>query len=100
MKSSFIKCLFARYLFLILSVCTGSIAYAEHVGGGFHDGGGNYEGNAGYHDDQAVVGNYHPGVGWVAPAIVVNSNDGYTNNCQTTQQCDSYGNCTSTQECN
>lgn len=67
-----------------------------HVGGdqGFHQDNG-YHDNV-YHDD-GYVGNYHPGNGYGDP-VILNAGDGGSD-CQSVQQCDSDGNCTTEQNC-
>ena len=93
---------------LTLTCATSSFAYRGGFGG-IHPGGlGNGFNHPNdfhnYNDFHNNVGNYHPGTGWVAPAVILDNgvmtNDNYNTNCITTQQCDSYGNCNQTQECN
>ena len=106
-------------LLILLTTLSSTICLAErgitggfHGAGGFHNGGLNGNGavHNGYHNDNyhgagvyhhnnnyvgPAVGNYYPGAGWGAAAVVVNPNA-----CQSIQQCDSNGNCVQTQECN
>lgn len=89
-----------------VSLFTSVICFADHFGGGFHpnvgNGGWNHP-DYNYHNGDINVGNYHPGNGWIAPAyvaptyIINNSDD--DSDCQSTQQCDSNGNCIQTQNC-
>lgn len=98
---------------LAIGLYSSTFCFAAHIGGGF-GGGAHFNAGAGnwnhntynhydVHNNNINVGNYHPGRGWVAPVYVapsyiINGND-YDENCQTVQQCDAYGNCTQTQDC-
>ena len=113
-----------RSLFLAISFFSSSACLAghdggggynrnvgNHLGGGYNQSGGynpddRYHQDYGYHqDDEELnyytapsIGNYVPGSGWEAPAVIFepgNDND----NCQNIQQCDSSGNCVLTQNC-
>ncbi|MDI1351629.1 MAG: hypothetical protein PSV35_02500 [bacterium] len=96
--------LLLRSLFLTLSLFVGSTCYADRFGGGgFHDDGvhdNNWNDSSHVDDGYNNVGNYHPGNGWIAPVIIDNDDGNFSTNCQTTQQCDSFGNCTTNQDCN
>lgn len=63
--------------------------------GGFNHPDNNYPHNNGY------IGNYRPGYGWGEPNVVVTNPDIIDNDggCQAVQQCDAYGNCVQTTQC-
>ena len=80
--------------------------------GGYNQNGGGYNPDDRYHQDYGYyqdddelnyytapsIGNYVPGSGWQAPAVIFepgNDND----NCQNIQQCDPAGNCVLSQNC-
>ncbi|CAM2891602.1 hypothetical protein [Legionella worsleiensis] len=113
MNSSKCRYPVSRVLLFTIGLLASMMSFGDRFGGGFHPnvgvGGFNHP-DYYYHNNDIGVGNYRPGNGWVAPVyvapgydapayIINNSDDDGDYNCQSTQQCDSYGNCTQTQSC-
>ena len=78
----------------------GGVGRPGNIGGAGGVGGFNHPDYNNQHNNN-YIGNYRPGYGWGEPNVVVTNPEVIDNDtdCQSVQQCDAYGNCVQTTQC-